>query len=564
MTALALPAPVLPRPAAAARIPLLGSAALCLALSVALQGALLVTPLLTMHVFDGVLESRNLDTLAVLCIAFTLALVLGGVLRALRAALLAALAERFGRRLQLHALAASVRVAVDGDRLRPALALQDVAELRRLLGGTLLPDALDLLAVPVALGFLWLLHPVFFAVGLGLFVLKAMLALATERATRGSVAAATAASARASGDLSAWLRQADGVVGLGLLPALLRRWMPVWLSALEREDAAQRRVKALHALLMLAGFAQQIAMVTAGAWLLTLRDCTPGAMLAATTMVGFATNPVVSLVARWRDWAHGALAWRRLRALVADAAPPAPHAPEAGAPAGLVFEDLTLRTPGADGAARDLVRGLTLRIAPGEAWAVLGPNGVGKTTLLRAVLGLAGPAAGRVLLDGQDTWRADRAALGPRLGYLPQEPQLLDGTVLENIARFGAGAAESAVAAARRVGAHEAIGRLHRGYETPAGPAAGLSGGQQRLVALARALHGAPRLLVLDEPEAGLDAPAREALRSAVAAARAEGAIVLLVTHDAAPWADALDGAIRLQRDGGWEAGPLAAKGAAA
>jgi ATP-binding cassette subfamily C protein len=110
------------------------------------------------------------------------------------------------------------------------------------------------------------------------------------------------------------------------------------------------------------------------------------------------------------------------------------------------------------------------------------------------------------------------------------------------------------VEAARRCGAHEAIGRLHRGYETPAGPGAGLSGGQQRLVALARALHGMPRLVVLDEPEAGLDAAAREGLRAGVAAARASGAVVLLVTHDASAWDGALDGVLRLGTDGTWQA----------
>jgi len=121
--------------------------------------------------------------------------------------------------------------------------------------------------------------------------------------------------------------------------------------------------------------------------------------------------------------------------------------------------------------------------------------------------------------------------------------------------------AASAVAVARRAGAHEAIGRLHRGYDTAAGPGAGLSGGQQRLVALARALHGSPRLLVLDEPEAGLDAPARSALREAVLAAKAEGAVVLLVTHAARDWAGVLDGTLRLRPDGGWEAsGPMASE----
>jgi ATP-binding cassette subfamily C protein len=524
---------------------------LCLLLSAAVQGTVLVTPLLTMHIFDGVLETRNVATLVVLSIAFTVALLLGGVLRWLRAALLAAIAERAGRRIQLHALTASVRVAVAGEQHRPAMALQDVSELRRLLGGTMMADLLDLLAIPAALLILWMLHPLFLWVGLAALLAKAALAVAADRATRGVVAEATSAASRSASELAAALRQPDAVLGLGMLPAVIRRWAPRWLLALEREDAAQRRVRAMQGLLMVADLTQQIAIVLAGTWLLIRNEASPGVMLAATTIVGFATNPVVALVGRWRDWAYGLLAWRRLAALIADGASPTATAPLPGARAGLVFQDITLRPPGA---ARELVRGLNLHLAPGEAWAVLGPNGIGKTTLLRAAVGLAAPAAGRVTLDGQDTFRVDRAAFGPRIGYLPQEALLLDGTVIENIARFQHGSPAAAVAAARRAGAHDAIGRLHRGYETPAGPAAGLSGGQQRMVALARALLGAPRLLVLDEPEAGLDADQRTRLRDGLAAARAEGATILLVTHDARPWQGLLDGALRLGADGAWSA----------
>jgi ATP-binding cassette subfamily C protein len=549
---LLLPAPEAPaRPARRGRGPVGLALALAVALSVAVQGTVLVAPLLTMHIFDGVLETRNQATLVVLCLAFSVALILGGVLRHLRAALLAAIAERVGRRVQLRALTASVRIAVAGETHRPAMALQDVAELRRLLGGTMLADLLDLLAIPVALLFLWLLHPLFFAVAFAALLLKALLAVAADRATRGLVAEATSASARASGELAAALRQRDAVLGLGMVPVAIRRWLPSWLGALERQGAAQRRVKALQGLLMLADFAQQIAIVTAGAWLLIQHAASPGVLLAATTMVGFATNPVVAIVGRWRDWAYGLLAWRRLHRLVAEGAAPAPAAQVSAAPPGLLFQDVTLTPPGA---ARALVRGLDLHLPPGEAWALTGPNGVGKTTLLRAALGLAAPASGQVLLDGQDTHRADRAALGPRLGYLPQEPMLLEGSVIENIARFQGGPPDAAVAAARAAGAHGIIGRLHQGYDTPAGPGGGLSGGQQRLVALARALTGDPRLIVLDEPEAGLDAAQRAALREGVAARRDAGAVVLLVTHDAAPWEGLLDGTLALRPDGSWHA----------
>jgi ATP-binding cassette subfamily C protein len=549
MTALALPAPAaVPRP-----VPLGAAFALALLLSLAAQATMLTAPLLTMHVFDGVLESRNLDTLTVLSLAFLAALALGGLLRALRGALIAAVAERLGRRLQMEALTAAVRAAAEGDRGPAAVALQDLAELRRLLSGAVPADLLDLVAIPLALGFLWMLHPAFFAVALCGAALKLAVGGLADRATRDLLAEATAAQGQVTRGLMGWLRNQDLLAGLGLLPAVLRRWAPAHLAALAAGDAALRRARALQSLLTLVIYAQQIAVVVTGAVLLTRDAVSPGVMLAASTMVAFATNPVAHLVAQWRDWGQGAMAYRRLRRLVAGAPEPVPAPPLAGAPPGLSIEGVTLWPPAA---IRPLLQDLTLHVPPGQAWAVAGPNGAGKTTLLRAVLGLAAPAAGRVLLDGQDTHRVARGAIGPRLGYLPQEAQLLEGSVLENIGRFAGGAPEAAVAAARRAGAHEAIGRLAQGYDTPAGSGAGLSGGQRRLVALARALHGSPRLLVLDEPEAGLDAPARAALRDAVRAARAAGAVVLLVTHDAAAWQGTIDGVLRLGGAEGWRAEP--------
>jgi ATP-binding cassette subfamily C protein len=536
--AAAAPSPRRRTPAAVAAVLGLG-----LLLSLGVQAMVLTVPLLTMHVFDGVLESRNLDTLAVLAIAFATALLLGGVLRHLRAALLAVLAEQVGRRLQLRALVASVRVGLGGDRTPAALALRDVAELRRLLGGSVPSDLLDLVAIPLALAFLWLLHPLFFLVAaLGCAVKGALGALA-DRATRRLVRDAAEAEARTVGALMGRLRQPDLLFGLGLLPAVLRRWAPLHLAALERHDAAQRRARALESLMQLAVLAQQIAIVGAGAWLLVRGHATSGVLMAALTMAGFATNPVARLAGQWRDWARGAVALRELRALAARGAPPAPVPPDPSAPPGLLIEALTLQPPCT---ARPLVSGLTLHLPPGSIWAVAGPNGAGKTTLLRAVLGLGPPQAGRVLLDGQDTWRADRAALGPRLGYLPQEAQLLEASVIENIGRFAGAPPAAAVEAARRAGAHAAIGRLPQGYDSPAGPDAGLSGGQRRLVALARALHGDPRLVVLDEPEAGLDAAGRAALRAGVAVVRGMGAVVLVVTHDPAAWQGTADGVLTI------------------
>ncbi|HEV7265000.1 MAG TPA: ATP-binding cassette domain-containing protein [Falsiroseomonas sp.] len=534
----------------AAQLRVFGLGALALALSVAVQGAMLAAPLLTMHVYDGVLSSRSVDTLIVLAGAWLLAILLGGLLRGLRAALLSAMAERLARRLQFQTIGAALRRALSGDRTAGLLALSDAAEVRRMLGGSTLSDALDLVALPAALFVLFLLHPLYGWTALGFCGVLGLLGALADRTTRDGVRVAGALQARVSADLTGRLRQSELLDCLGMLPAVLRRWQPRYLDMLEAQDAAQRRARALSGL---AEFTQQmllLAMACVGAWLVTQHAASAGSVLAASLLAGMAAAPGARLVGAWRDWAFGAAALARLRATIAGGRAPETAAPHPGAQRGLSVTGLGIEVPATG---QVLLRDLDLHLPPGDLLVVAGANGAGKTSLLRALMGTAPPTAGQVLLDGQDTARTPRRAIGPRIGYLPQGSMLLEGSVLENIARLGEAPAAAAIAAAREAGAHEAIGRLPEGYASAAGPNAGLSGGQRQAVATARAMFGAPALLVLDEPEAGLDASGVAGLRRAVAAAKARGAVVVLVSHQPAEWAEHADCKLQLGADGSWE-----------
>ncbi|MFC0389175.1 ATP-binding cassette domain-containing protein [Muricoccus vinaceus] len=545
-----------PRPVRAPRqITLQGLwiAVLGLLLSIGALGAMLAAPLLTMHVFDGVLQSRNGDTLVALAVAYALIVLLGGALRYLRAALVAAATDAAGRQLQFQALGASVRGALAGDRTRGLAALRDAGEVRRLLGGAVASDLMDLLMVPAAVGLLFVLHPYYGSLALlGCAILTLLGALA-DLTTRKLVRAASNEQARVTAALTGRLRSRDMIDGLGMLPAILRRWRPDAERSIEIADAAQRRARAIQELATFVGLVLQMATICVGIWLVTYHHATPGSILAATMLAGMASSPVSRVVATWRDWAFGVVAWQRLSRFIADTATPAPPPANPSAPAGLSVEHLTLRTP--DGL-RSLVRDLDLSICAGQIIGIRGPNGVGKSTLLRAILGLSLPEAGVVRLAGEATYalpgRDGLAVVASRVGYLPQGAQLLEGSVLDNIRRFTDAPAEQAVAAARLVGAHAMIGRLSDGYGTPAGLTSGLSGGQKQMVALARAFFGTPSLLVLDEPEAGLDANLIRDLRAAVAQAQHQGTITLLVTHDPAGWEGIVSGWLDLAADGGW------------
>jgi len=521
--------------------------ALVFGMSVARQCCLLGMPLLTMHVFDSISSAGGLDTLTVLTLAFVVALVMAGALRAVRASLMSALAEDMARRLSLEALQAAVRSALAGSR-RPGLAaLQDTAELRRFLGGSGIADLFDMVAVPIAITVLWMLHPVYGLLVAVCCAALGLLGLVLDRTTRGMLREASDRQLQTSGELQGRLRQADLLEGLGMLGAVVRRWEPAQAKALAGSDAAQARARALRGITEFATYGAQGLIVVVGVVLALGDQASPGSIIAAMMLTATATAPVARIVLGWREWAFSALAWRRLQELFLAFAPPVPAQRDPSAPAGLVMEGVCFTPPGAS---NPVLENLWLTCPPASLTLVLGPNGAGKSSALRAALGLLPTEAGRVLLDGDDTHAADRATLGPRIGYLPQDVQLLEGSALDNIARFGPEDAEGAVDAARAAGAHEMIGRLPQGYATEAGPSGGLSMGQRRMIGLARALYGKPALLVLDEPEAGLDAQGREAARTAVLAARAGGATCLVVSHDPALWQGHVNQVLRLRPGG--------------
>ena len=520
-----------------------------LGMSIARQAFTLATPLLTMHVFDGVIADGNVDTLTVLSLAFAVAVVMAGVLRAVRASLLSALAEDLTRRLSIETLTTAVRSALGGSRKPGLAALQDQSELRRFLGGGSLADMFDMVAMPLLLFVLWLLHPVYAVVAGGACLVLGLLGLLLDRTTRGMLRAASDRQLRNSGELQGRLRQSDLLEGLGMLPAVVRRWEPAQAEALHATDLAQSRARALRGLTEFTSFAAQGAVVMVGIILAVNNQASPGSVIAAMMLAGSATQPAMRIVLGWREWALAGLAWRRIQELFAEHGAPAPLPDRADLAPGLILWGVDFAPPGAT---RPVLAGLSVHCPPGTLTLVVGPNGAGKSSALRAALGLLPDSTGIAALDGIDLRSGDRARLGSAIGYLPQDVQLLEGSVLDNIARFGPDDPEGAVMAARAAGAHGMIGRLSQGYATEAGPAGGLSNGQRRLIGLARALYGSPRLLVLDEPEAGLDAEARQAVRAGVLAARAGGAACLVVSHDPALWQGQVDQTLRLAPGGGF------------
>jgi PrtD family type I secretion system ABC transporter len=375
---------------------------------------------------------------------------------------------------------------------------------------------------------IWLAHPWLGIASALASVLMLGLALLNDRLTRRDIEALQKEASKATRYLESSMANAEVVQSLGMGDALVARWRRLSAGVTELQGPTARKSVAMAAFTRMTRQSVQVGLQALGAYLVITGEGTPGVMVATTILLGRALAPVEQVVGSWRVLAEGRLALRRLRELFGAAEATTERMP-LPAPSGRLRADgLAYRPPGSE---RLVLAGVSLALEPGEALAVVGASGAGKSTLLRLLTGACRPSAGSVRLDDADLAQWPRESLGPWLGYLPQDVELFAGSVAENIARLGAVNAEQVVRAARRAGVHELILALPEGYDTPVDPrGALLSPGQRQRIALARALYGEPRLLVLDEPNSNLDGAGELALAEALAALRGEVTVVV-VTH---------------------------------
>jgi ATP-binding cassette subfamily C protein len=503
-------------------------------LSVALTGVVSVSamfvPIYDMLLFDRVLATGGMETLVVLCLVCVAGVAIGGFIDWIRASAFLIFGERFSRRLSIPALAAALKASLGGDKTTAAQAMRDLGELRSFAIGSAPAVPLDLLWTPLLLALLFLMHPLYGLYAVLCAAALLLLGVVNDAATRAPLMHASDVAAFASNDVSTALRQQEAIDGLGMLPALARRWQRQQAGALGILGDATRRVRAFAAAGRVGRIGMQAGLMAMGALLVLRHEASPGSMMASNLILAQVLNPFDRAVSGWRQWAFAIAAWRRLRDLLErhhHDATPLPAAAK-GTP-GLVVERVTFEAPGR---AQPPLADISFELLPGEVLGVVGPSAAGKSTLARLLVGLARPHAGAIRLDGVPLPAWDAEELGAVVGYVPQDVQLLDGTLSDNIARMQEAPASAVIAAAKKADVHEMIGRLPHGYATRLdGAGYALSGGQKQRIALARALYGSPRLLVFDEANSGLDHVGEQSLARAIVNAKAEGAIVVVVAH---------------------------------
>ena len=489
----------------------------------------LVLPLYMMQVYERVMNSRSIDTLVLLTIVSVGGLLVSAVLDFIRSRTYLITAEIFASRLNVATLRAAVSSSLRPAARNAAQAVRDLNDLRLFITGSAVAVPFDAAWAPVFLGVLFMLHPAYGVLALAACAILIGLSIVTEIATKRPLAEANQATVKAFTDVGNAMRHAEVIEAMGMLNAFTRRWQLSQQRMLERLNRGNARAKAIAAASKSARMILQIAMIATGAVLVIDRAASPGSIIAASIIMGRLLAPFEQLIEGWRQWIFAATAYKRLSEVLSShdsgrqrIALPRPDGK-------LVVDRMSFVPPGTE---KPVLKGISFTLEPGEVLGVIGPSAAGKSTLARLLVGVWEPTAGGVYLDGHNVFLWERENFGRYVGYVPQSISLLDGTIRENIARLADVPPEEVINAAKKADIHEMIGRLPFGYDTEIGEGGfSLSGGQRQRVALARALIGDPRLLVLDEPNANLDAMGEQALLQAILEAKRAGTTVVLIAH---------------------------------
>ena len=491
---------------------------------------LMLTPTIYMlQVYDRVMLSQNMGTLMAVSL---ITLFFFGVLTFAewsRSKLLVSSGVRMDELLSKRLFHASYDAYLNPAVKNPSRAFNDLTEVRQFLTGNGIFAFFDAPWAPIYIAVLFMLHPWLGVMAIGFAAVQASLAWWGSNASKPAQAVASKSQQDAGSYLQSKFRNAEVIESMGMLSHLYRRWAEQNTRAMGHALNAQEVSGRVVAWSKFIRYTQQSLALGGGALLVIQGELSPGAMIAANVLMTRALAPIDLMVGTWPGFLSAKEAFVRLRDLL-EAHPLRVKNELSIVPKGdVVLKEVVASAPGRK---EPILKGISALMPAGTVTVVLGASGSGKSTLARVLLGIWPHEKGDVLLDGEPILKWDRMGLGPHIGYLPQDIELFDGTIAENIARAGQVVSEKVIAAAEASGLHQMILRFPKGYDTPMGEAGSLlSGGQRQRIGLARALYGEPALVVLDEPNANLDDEGEAALVRAVQVMKSKGKTVVLISH---------------------------------
>ncbi|NRP46002.1 MULTISPECIES: type I secretion system permease/ATPase [unclassified Marinobacterium] len=491
---------------------------------------MLVPAFYMLQVYDRVVASGSIPTLVVLTILMIILMVTMGGLEWVRSRIMVRVSTRLDTLLGGRLFNASFRQALYSNGANTsAQPLSDMTSLRQFLTGNGLFAFFDAPWVPIYLFIMYIFHPLFGLVGLISVIILSALALINERATSNMLKEANQENLGATHFTTKNLRNAEVVESMGMLNNIRKRWFERNRKVLALQGIASDRAGIITTLSKSFRLIIQSLILGLGAYLAVQREISPGLMIAGSILLGRALGPIDQMIGAWKPFVAARGQYQRLNEMLAKIADE-PERMSLPVPDGnITLEQVMVAPPGAKAA---VVKGVNFSAPAGSMIGIIGPSAAGKSTLARAILGIWPSMGGKVRLDGADVFSWNREELGPHLGYLPQDIELFEGSISENIARFGEIDSEGVVKAAKLAGVHEMILRLPEGYDTIIGTAGGgLSGGQRQRIGLARAVYGSPKVIVLDEPNSNLDDVGEAALADALKQLKAQSTTVFIITH---------------------------------
>lgn len=499
------------------------------AFSFALNLLMLAPAIYMMQIYDRVLSSRNEITLVMLTLLVAGLFLLMAILEWVRSKVLVRVGVKIDFLLHKRAFYAAFDRNLKREGGNPAQAIQDLTNIRQFATSSAIFAFFDAPWVPLFIVVIAMIHPVLGYFSLFAAVTLFVLALVNEVYTRPPLDEASAQSVAANFYANNNLRNAEVIESMGMLDRIYARWLDRQKKFLALQSLASNRSSVINSVTKVTRLGFQSFIIGLAAWLAIDGAIPPGGLIGAMVLMGRTLGPVEQIIGAWKHWISARASYQRLDELLSK------H-PEVGksmtlpAPNGEVnVENITVVPPGSQ---KPVLNKLSFKINPGDIVGVIGPSASGKSSLARALLGIWRPAEGSVRLGAADVAEWNKDELGHYLGYLPQDIELFEGTIAENISRFNEIDSEKIIEAATKAGVHEMILRLPQGYETMAGAdGASLSGGQRQRIGLARALYGNPSFIVLDEPNSNLDESGEAALIRTLKELKEQQRTVVVITH---------------------------------
>lgn len=490
---------------------------------------MLVPPLYMLQLYDRVLGSRSQDTLIMLTLIVVVLFITMGLLEVVRSRVLVIVGNKLDSMLSQRIFDSLFELERKAPGRSSSMPLNDLTQVRQFMTGNGLFAFFDAPWMPIYIIVLFIFHPAFGFFAIFAAIVLVGITIANEYSTKDKLAEANNLSRASTIYVDSNIRNAEVVNAMGMRNNISKVWADKYYGFLNAQNIASDSAGVWSNLSKSLRVMFQSLILGLGAYLAINMEVTPGMMIAASIIMGRALAPLDLIIGSWKGFSSARSSYERIEGLLNDF-PKDKEYMQLPAPKGeITLENVVVIPP--SGTVPSL-KGISMKIEKGDVVGIIGPSAAGKSSLARVMLGLWPLSNGVARIDKADISQWDREDLGKYVGYLPQDIELFEGTVSQNIARFGEVEPEKVVEAASKAGVHEMILKLNEGYDTKIGPGgASLSGGQRQRIGLARALYNNPVFIVLDEPNSNLDDVGEAALVEAIKSLRAAGTTVVIITH---------------------------------